>query len=236
MTLMKHSPITFTASALRTEERDGWVVCLEFADQGEGPWLVDLSHKRKWDVQSSDLSAYRPGGVAIPTQPGQSILQDGWLINRMNRTQAAAWRLDSGEGTAAPDPDAQPAYTETTDAQALLALVGEDVVPLTELITAMDLFGFQVNPPALFQGPVLHVPCQVVRLGTQGDQETVLIACSRGYGQTMAAALLSAGDPYGLTAGGEKVFAGAEILDADRFQGSCDPSIHRTPHVGGNNE
>ena len=128
MTLMKHSPITFPASALRTEERDGWMVCLEFADQGEGSRLVDLSHKRKWDVQSSDLSAYRPGGVAIPVRPGQSILQDGWLINRMNRTQASIWHL-TGEK---PDDPEGPAFTEVTDVTVFLALFGSEIFSIAE--------------------------------------------------------------------------------------------------------
>lgn len=210
MTLLRRSPITFPYAPLRTEGRDGWMVCLEFENQGQGPYITDLSHARKWDVQSSELSAYRPGGATIPEKPGLSVLQDGWLVNRLNHTQASVWQLAPGAGTDPPDPAAQPAYTETTDAQALLALIGNEheVENLLESLTAMDLFGPAVTPPMLFQGTVLHVPSQVVRLGTRKDREAVLIACSRGYGQSMADAILAAGRPYGIAVGGEEVFSG----------------------------
>jgi hypothetical protein len=33
--------------------RDNWTVALEYDDEGQGPWLVDLAHKTRWDLQDS---------------------------------------------------------------------------------------------------------------------------------------------------------------------------------------
>ncbi len=203
--LIRRSPIKLPARPERTEERDGWKIVVNYQDQGDGPHLVDLSHVYKWDLQSSDLAGFSPGGLSVPEKPGVSALKDGWLVNRMNNTQASVWRL-GGNAEASPDPAREPAYTETTDAQALIALIGPKLAAVVETITSLDVFAPGVEPPALVQGPVLHIPCQVVRLGEAGERGTILIAFSRGYGQAMAEAVLEAGRPYGLTPGGEEVF------------------------------
>ena len=205
MHFRKRSPVSLPSTPLRTEERGGWLISLEYENQGEGPWLIDLSHKPKWDLQSPDLSEYQPGGLDIPEGVGQSLLQGGWLINRMNGTQASIWRLGPDEGDRPPDPSAFSAYTETTDAHALMALIGTGLVQILELYTVMELFGPDVDPPALFQGPILRVPSQVVRLLEADKTECVLIACAGGYGRTMADAMLSMGRPYGLVSGGEEL-------------------------------
>ena len=46
----------------------------------------------------------------------------------------------------------------------------------------------------------------MVVLEKDEDNPAVLIACPRGYGQSMAEALLEEGSEYGLTPGGENIF------------------------------
>jgi len=206
MSLIRRSPVKFTASPAVTNEQSGWHVVIEYQGQGEAPYLVDLSHVSKWDLQGRDLSGFSPGGLIVPETPGASFLAEGWLINRMNATQASVWWLGQGEGQRRPDPAAEPAYTETTDAQAFLTLIGPGLPDIVETITSMDLFAPGVAVPALFQGPVLRIPCQVALLGKNEGAEAVIVAFPRGYGQTMAEAMLEAGAPYGLSPGGEGVF------------------------------
>ena len=82
---------SFDCDAAEMTVYDGWDVVLEFADQGEGPWLVDLSHLQRWDFQHLELDSCRPFGMDVPAEPGQVNLQDKRLITRMNRTQATIW-------------------------------------------------------------------------------------------------------------------------------------------------
>ncbi len=75
-----------------------------------------------------------------------------------------------------------------------------------EKVSPLDLSAPSKKTPFLFQGPVFHVRCQIVVLGEKGDNAVVLIACSRGYGQSMSEALLDAGKEWDLHPGGETVF------------------------------
>ena len=51
MTINRQSPVQFDAPAIETELRNGWSVALKYREEGDGPYLVDLSHKTRWDVQ-----------------------------------------------------------------------------------------------------------------------------------------------------------------------------------------
>ena len=77
----------------------------------------------------------------------------------------------------------EPAYTETTDGIALLALVGKGVFSILEKACPLDLTPPGAAPPCLVQGPVFHIPCQIVVLHKDPDTERVLVGFSRGYGQ-----------------------------------------------------
>ena len=55
----------------RTEVRNGWEVVLEYEDEATGPFLIDLSHIGKWDVQGENLSSLRPAGLVIPKDSEQ---------------------------------------------------------------------------------------------------------------------------------------------------------------------
>ena len=199
---LRRSPVKFPSPPSRKEMRNGWEVVLEYRDQGDAPFLIDLSHISKWDAQDNDLSRISPLGSTIPEIPGNSRLQNEILISRMNPTQASIWHLLRVN----PPMHQEPAYTDVTDAYAILALMGKDVSSIMEKVTRLDLSSPAKKPPFLLQGPVLHVRCQIVVLGPKGDDAAVLIACSRGYGQSMSEALLDAGKEWGLGPAGETAF------------------------------
>jgi hypothetical protein len=206
--LLRRSPVSFKIAPVRSESRDGWNVILEYEGEGKGPYLVDLSHSGKWDVQDTDLSQFRPWGLIIPQTPGQCVFQNGILINRMNRTQAACWHLCR----TSPQVPEESAYTETTDATLLLALLGKEVFSILEKISALDFFPPERKTPFLLQGPILHVPCQVVCLAKDDESAAVLFTCSRGYGESVVKGILSAGAEWGLRPAGESVFANSQSM------------------------
>ena len=99
------------------------------------------------------------------------------------------------------------AFTNVTEAYALLALVGAEAFSIMEKLTSLDLLSPERKPPYLTMGPVLRIRCQVVVLSKEDERSAVLIACPRGYGQSMAGIILEAGKEYGLKPGGEKIFS-----------------------------
>ena len=205
MNFERKSPVSFPARPLKSEKKDGWNVVLEYVGETGGPLVIDLSHCPKWDLQDADLSGFKPSGTAVPQNPGKSVLENGVLINRMNRTQASIWCFSERV------PETGPAFTETTDALLLLALTGPNIFAITEKLTALEL----ADAGHLLLGPFSHVPCQIVVLNRTGRDGVLLIACSRGYGRDMTHAILEAGGEFGLRPGGELAFTRAvkEIED-----------------------
>lgn len=203
----RFSPVKFTSQPAETEIREGWEVVLSYAHEGQGPFLVDLSHRPKWDLQGGNLDAVKPWGRDVPVDPGQCNLLDGLLINRMKRTQTAIWNLGA-EDLKLPK---EIYYTDVTDGLCLLALVGAEALAVMEKVSPLDLASPGKIAPYLVQGPVMHVPCQIVLLDKR-DNMTVLMSFPRGYGQPMAEALMDAGSEYGLCPGGERSFT--ERLEA----------------------
>lgn len=197
MEQVRLSPIDKLGVPVETEIRNGWQIITEYENQGSGPWLVDLSHVDKWDVQDNQVDDIKPFGLTIPTEYNHCLLADGWLINRMNRTQAYCWRL-SGEDFDQPE---EINYTELTDGLTMLAVVGDDALTVMEKICTLDLGKPGLPRPVLFQGPVMHMPAQIVVC-----DGAVIFTFSRGYGQTMAEAILHSAHELGLRAAGEGVF------------------------------
>lgn len=200
---LRRSPVTFTNRPLQTDTREGWKVVLQYEDEGGGPFLIDLSHLFKWDLQHGDLSQIKPAVGEIPESPGDCVFSKGMLIGRLNRTQAMVWHLTTGR----PQVPQEEALTDVTDAHALLALMGRDPFSIMEKITPLDLSALGKTPPFLLQGPVLHLPVKVVILGQNENHAALLLACPRGYGQSFADAILDAGTPWGLHPAGEKAFS-----------------------------
>ena len=198
----RQSPVVFKEQPLETRLWDGWEVVLSYANEDQGPFLVDLSHRPKWDIQHAFLTTVRPWGILFPASPGQCRVEAGRLLSRRNYTQAAIWHLtDDGPG-AVPEPY----FTEVTDGLCLLALVGVQSFSVMEKVSSLDLTSPDGPPSFLVQGPVLHVPCHVVVLGRNGETPIILMAFSRGYGQAMAESLLELGHVFGLRPAGEEVF------------------------------
>ena len=117
-----------------TETRNNWTIALSYDDEGQGPFLVDLCHKTRWDLQDKELNTLSPLGLEIPGAPGACGLKNGILINRMNRTQAAIWHLNAES----PELPAEPAYTDVTESTVFLALFGPRVFSIAEKLTSLD--------------------------------------------------------------------------------------------------
>ena len=199
---MRRSPVSFAATPVETETRDGWTVVLAYEreDRCKGPWLVDLSHRSRWDFQDGRLERMRPMGMPVPKRFGEVGVHGALAINRMNRTQVAIWHLGAD---APPSPPAEIELTETTDGHCMLAFVGAGVPEVLEHLTPLDLFEPERPRPFLTQGPVLHVPCQIVTFA----DDLVVVTLARGYGETFAEAALGAGGLAGLVPAGEKAFS-----------------------------
>lgn len=200
----RRSPVDFEGTPAETELRDGWTVVLRYEDEDghPGPWLVDLSHRRRWDFQDRHLAAQTPMDLPVPELYGQVGIHGPLVINRMNRTQVAIWHL--GEEPPPPTPRA-PGFTETTDGHCMLAFVGLGVPQVLEHLTPLDVLDPARPTPFLTQGPVLHVPCQMVTFAA----DLVVMTLARGYGETFANAALGSGQLSGLAPGGERRFVEA---------------------------
>jgi glycine cleavage system aminomethyltransferase T len=182
--------------------RNGWEVSLEFEDETEGPFLIDLSHIEKWDVQGENLSSLRPAGVVIPEDPELCVFTRDYFVNLIKWNWATIWHFSQE----IPDFADHFAFTNVTEAYALFALLGEEVFAIMEKVSALDFLSSQRKPPFLMLGPVLNIRSQVVVLAREGDGSALLVGCPRGYGQAMADALLDVGSEWNLRPGGEERF------------------------------
>ncbi len=200
--IIRRSPVAFGSAPAQTEMRDNWTVVLEYENQGDGPWLIDLSHRARWDLQDREIDAIHPWGLNIPDTPGRSAYGNGVLINRMNRTQSSLWHI-SGDKPDSPD---GMAYTDVTDATVWLGLIGKNLAPLVEKLTSLDFFSPLYEPPFLLQGPLAHVPCQCVMLEKSEGRSGILFTCSRGYARDMVHAVMDAGAEFGMRSAGESLF------------------------------
>ena len=199
---VRQSPVVFDKKAAQTEMRGDWLVVTAYENEGAGPFVIDLSHLERWDVQHEDLDGLKPCGLDIPTDPGAVCWSSDLLVNRMNRTQASLWHL-SGRTRVEPE---YPTCTDTTDATAFIALLGNKVFAIAEKVSALDFLSPEKQEPCLFQGPVQHVPCQVVVMDRSPDDGCLLMTFSRGYARDMVRGLLQAGREFDLTPAGEAAF------------------------------
>ena len=201
--ILRRAAVSFDAAPAKTEERDNWSVVLEYKDEGAGPYVVDLSHRSRWDLQDAEIGGVQTMGFQVPDKPGQCVFENGFLINRMNRTQASVWHL-SGETPVLPD---DPAFTDITDSTVFLAVFGQDLFAILEKLSALDFLDFSRQTPFLLQGPFSHLPCQIVTLDKAPGRSGILMTCSRGYARDMVGAILDAGTEFKLRPAGEQAFA-----------------------------
>ncbi|WP_299981904.1 sarcosine oxidase subunit gamma SoxG [Desulfobacula sp.] len=201
--IQRVSPVVFKSTPVKTKTRDNWEVVMEYSEEGDGPFLVDLSHRPRFDLQDSNLAAQKPFGIEIPETPGICVLEKGVLANRMNGTQVSLYNLDSDDTAVMPD---ESGYTDVTESTMCVALIGKNVFSICEKLTALDFMDPQRKAPFLFQGPFSHVPCQIVTLSKEGDISGLVLTCSRGYGRDMIHSILHAGEEFKLTPAGENRF------------------------------
>jgi hypothetical protein len=199
--IKRQSPIRFRIRPNQTEVRDNWTIALAYDDEGEGPWLTDLAHKIRWDLQDGNIDAIAPCDLTIPPSPGHPCtLAGNTLINRMNDTQASIYHLGA-EAPALPDFSG---YTDVSESTVFLALFGPGAFCVAEKLTNLDFMDPAKKVPFLLQGPFCHVPCQIVTLEKGSDGSGgFLLTCSRGYGDSMAEAIQKAGNEFGLKPAGE---------------------------------
>lgn len=201
--ILRVSPVAFKSTPLKTEKRDNWDVVMEYSGEGDGPYIVDLSHRPRFDLQNGNLDAIKPFGMTIPETPGVSLLEKGVLANRMNRIQVSLLNLAGADDVVKPD---ELGYTDVTESTLCVALMGKDVFSICEKLTALDFMDPQRKAPFLFQGPFSHVPCQIVTVSKDGETSGLILTCSRGYGRDMIHAILDAGIEFGLNPAGESRF------------------------------
>ncbi len=201
--IQRVSPVVLKSTPLKTETRDNWAVVMEYHGEGDGPFLVDLSHKPRFDLQDANLAVIKPFGIVIPATPGDCVLENGILANRMNRTQVSLFNFNGQDNVSMP---ADPGYTDVTESTLCIALIGKNVFSICEKLTALDFMDNQRKAPFLFQGPFSHVPCQIVTLSKEIDSTGIILTCSRGYGRDMIHSILASGEEFGLQPAGESRF------------------------------
>jgi hypothetical protein len=209
--IQRESPVSFSAIPVKTEKRDHWRIVLEYKDEGVGPWLIDLSHRARWDVQARNISDLKIFGNAVPETPNACAYTNGVMISRMNGTQVSVWHLSQEPA----ESFTEPSVTDTTDATVFLALAGKNVFAVAEKLTDLDILNPQKQIPFLMQGPFSHVPCQIVVANRKETEESpfapgksglLFLTCSRGYAHDMVHAILEAGEVFGLRPAGEGKF------------------------------
>lgn len=201
--MKRESPVKFSASPIKIEVHNNWTVALEYDNEGQGPWLVDLAHKTRWDLQDSQVGEQTPCDLTVPETPGACTFDGSTLINRMNRTQASIYHL----GESAPAIPDFSGYTDVSESTVFLSLFGPKTFLIAEKLTNLDFIDPAKQEPFLLQGPFCHVPCQIVTLEKSTDGSGgFLLTCSRGYGDSMVGAILKAGVEFGLRPAGENRF------------------------------
>lgn len=197
----RQSPVHLPGKPGKTKTRDHWPVVLEYADEGPGPWVVDLSHCPRWDIQGRDWDKALPPAFSLPDSPGSVVWHSKGLIGRTGRRQAFLWLFD--DKAAAP---AGAGCTETTEGSLCLALLGQDVFQITEKLTSLDLGDPKRKAPFLLLGPFCHVTGQIVVLKNDPADAAVLVAGARGFAHDIVHAVLMAGEEFGLRPAGERRF------------------------------
>ncbi len=201
--IQRISPVVFKSTPLKTEKRDNWDVVMEYSAEGDGPYIADLSHRPRFDCQSSDLDSVTPFGITLLHIPGKSVLEKGVLANRMNSTQVSLFNLAGDDSITMPD---ESIYTDVTESTLCVALFGKNVFSICEKLTALDFMDPDKKTPFLYQGPFSHIPCQIITLNREGEDTGLIFSCSRGYGRDMIHSIMDAGEEFGLRPAGEQKF------------------------------
>ena len=198
------SPVVLKGTPVNTKNVDNWAIVMEYEgeEEGDGPYLIDLTHKQRFDLQDSNLAGQKPFQMTIPEIACNSVLDKEILINRMNNTQASIYNLGEKNITMPEDSG----FTDVTEATLFIALTGKQIFLICEKLTSLDFMNPGKKAPFLYQGPFSHVPCQIVTLSKDLKNPGLVLTCSRGYGRDVIHAVLDAGKEFGLKPAGEEKF------------------------------
>ena len=205
MTRIKRlSPVAFAPQAAQRTTRNLWEIVQSYAGENPDFALVDLSHAAKWELQDNPATLETGHGLPVPTDPGQVVFAGDSAICRQTGTRVLVWNFG---------PDDQPRprdgrFTEITDGQCLLFLSGDAWASVMQRICPLDLILPHDRPWAFWQGPVLDIPAKLLLCHPPNARPGLFIAVARGFGQSLAEALLKAGADLKLTPGGEAIFRG----------------------------
>lgn len=196
------SPIAFRQKPLNVVCRQGWPVAQAYEGEGNGPYVIDVSHAVKLDIQDTALKEIKPLGLEIPHEPGQSAVntKHNLIINRLNAVQAVMWQFN-------PDTAIIPEgfqYTDVTDAYLLLALSGPNIFDIAERLSSLDMVDPMLACPFVLQGLFVHVPCQIVVVSREAVDGLIFVACSRGYGQRFVKAIFHVAETFDMRPAGEQ--------------------------------
>jgi hypothetical protein len=200
--IQRVSPVVLKGTPVKTKNVDNWEIVMEYEGEVNGPYLIDLTHKQRFDLQDSNLAGQKPFQITIPEMPGNSVLDKEKLINRMNNTQASIYNL--GENNISMPENS--GFTDVTESTLFVALIGKNIFSICEKLTSLDFMDSEKKTPFLFQGPFSHVPCQIVTLRKNLENPGLVLTCSRGYGRDMINAVIEAGKEFGLQPAGEEKF------------------------------
>ncbi len=201
--IVRRSPVQLDESAVvKVKTINHWDVVKRYQNEGYGPWISDLSHLSRWDVQDGNIDALSVPSLTIPSSCGRVAADQSKTVCRMNPTQAAIWHFKT-ELNHLPDIDA---FTDVTDAEACLAIYGPHILSLMEKLTSLDLKDPGKTAPFFVQGPICRVPCRVLVIEKTGDNKGVIFSFSRGYAADMVKAVFSAGKEFLLRPAGEGRF------------------------------
>ncbi len=199
----KQSPTRFPKRPSKTEYRNGWEVALAYGNDCAPLVVIDLSHISKWEIYDRQLEGRTLGPVTIPPAPGEVILTPGLAVCLCRPSVALIWQLADEFSWDLPT---GATFTEVTDGYALIALIGDDGPRVMEKITDLDLVLAAGQTARLIQGPVLDGACRIMFFSKPDSSTGLLLAVSRGAGQSVVDAILDAGAEFGLQPAGEEVF------------------------------
>jgi len=132
--------------------------------------------------------------------PGTITLAGGVLLGRTGLKQTFMWIFDGSI------PPLGAGCTETTEGTFCIALLGKDVLKITEKLTILDPGDPKHKTPFLLLGPFSHVTSHLIVLKNDPADAVVLIAGSRGFAHDMVHDILAAGEEWGLRPAGEMKF------------------------------
>jgi hypothetical protein len=199
------SPVRMPARAEKTRNHNNFTVVQAYGDETSGPSLVDLSHLSKWEIDTANLDETVKGlDLAVPREPSTAVLSHNRAICRLTPTRALVWSFDDRTD----DPWTRDKnFNDLTDGTALLFMTGQGLIPILERLTELDLNLKNQDQPLFLQGPVLGVPAKILVGKNRKDETGMFISLSRGFGQSMAEAILSAASETDLSPAGEEVFS-----------------------------